>query len=93
MPNVWEILQEVVSTTRHLSELRTEVQDVRGEIRQVRDALHAIDNRVVKLEAAQATTRETVRAEIAEAVADLRVRYAEAAARRGQLRPGQEQLP
>jgi hypothetical protein len=39
--------------------------------------LRAVEIEVARLREAQATTRETVRAEITEVVAELRVRYAE----------------
>lgn len=89
MPSAWEILQQVVSTTRHVADLQTEVKDVRQSLdafkTQTLEKFQRVEVEIATLKAAQATTRETVRAEIATAVADLRVRYAEEVSR--QQRP------
>jgi hypothetical protein len=90
MPPLWEAVQQIASVTRHVAQLQTQVQDVRGEVRALRQDLlervHAVELEVAALrteaKAQRETQRETVRAEIATAVAELRVRYAEEQARR-----------
>lgn len=73
MPNWLDLVQGLASVTLHISELRADVRDVRKEVQTI-----TVD--VAGLKAAQATTRETVRAEVAQAVAELRVQYAQAEA-------------
>lgn len=86
MAGVWDLLLQVASLTRHVSELRSEMTDIRAQVQRFRDEgserMHALELDVAGLKAAQATTRETVRAEIATAVADLRVQWAELEAKR-----------
>ena len=86
MQGVWQVLQDVASVTRHVSELQVETREIRQELRGLREELqgklHAMDIEIATLKAAQATSRETIRAEIAEVVAELRVRYSENEAQR-----------
>ena len=73
MPNWLDVVQGLASVTLHVSELRQDMRDVWHEVQTI-----AVD--VAGLKAGQATTREIVRAEIAQAVADLRIQYAQAEA-------------
>lgn len=74
MPNVWEVLQEIASSTHSIRRLEEELREIRLEIEpRIRD----LEVAVARLQESQQTVRELVRAEIALAVAELRVRYAE----------------
>jgi hypothetical protein len=90
MAGAWNLLQDIASVTRHLKDIQQEQKDLRRELQhdferledEAHTRLRVLEDRVMSLEAHQATTRESIRAEIAIAVSDLRVRYAEEQARR-----------
>jgi archaellum component FlaC len=93
VPSIWEVLQQIASLTRHASELQSDVKQLDQDMRRLEvltnDRIHAVEMDVAALKAAQATTRETVRAEIATAVADLRVKYVEEVSRQTRPRLGE----
>lgn len=72
--------------TRHVSELKADLKDVRSEVGHLREILtgrlHGVELEINSLKGAQAAGRETIRAEIATAVADLRLQYLDMEARR-----------
>jgi len=89
MASVWEIFQEVASLTRHIQDLQTDVKQLRQDAKQFESAVNTrlgnIDVELATLrtalEGTRENSRETVRAELAIALADLRVRFAEEARR------------
>lgn len=72
--------------TRHVSDLQADLKDVRSEVGHLRESLtgrlHGLELEINSLKGAQAAARETIRAEIATAVADLRLQYIDMEARR-----------
>ncbi|MBI3923306.1 MAG: hypothetical protein HY318_17935 [Armatimonadetes bacterium] len=74
MPNVWEVLQEIATATHSIRQLEEDLRDLRMELE---PRLRNLEIQVARLQEAQQTVRETVKAEIALSVAELRVRYAE----------------
>jgi len=81
--NPWDTFQQVASITRHIAELQRRVESLEEKIdRQGSVAIDRFQRLELDLErikerqaAAEGMARETIRAEIALAVADLRVRY------------------
>ena len=86
MAALWEVLQEIVSVTRHVGELQSDLKEVRRELHEVRDetrsAITAVEKDIIRLTEAQGSIREIVRSEVALALSELRARFAEEEARR-----------
>jgi predicted transposase YdaD len=86
MASAWEAIQEIASVTRNLKDLGDRMTRIEGRLDRhqeyTAEQVRRLSSELATLHAAQDTVRETVRAEIALAVADLRVRYAEEQARR-----------
>jgi hypothetical protein len=88
--NLWQILQDIASITRHVGELQTRIDRIESSLRAAEEKTSAsvraieVDLAALRAEvsAQKETQRETVRAEIATAIGELRVRYAEEQARR-----------
>ncbi len=89
--NILQTLQKIMTVTLRLDELSKEVDeledDVRSELGEHDERIRALEVAVGRLEEARATQRETVRAEIATAIAELRVRFVEEQAQRRQEPP------
>jgi vacuolar-type H+-ATPase subunit I/STV1 len=81
MANVWDVLQQIVAVTRHVEELQADIKQQKHDLELVKDRvadrLRAVEVDVATLTAGQQVLRETVRSEVALAMADLRVRFAE----------------
>jgi hypothetical protein len=85
--NIIQSLQKLITIAQRLDELSVKVEkldtSVNARLDKQDDRLRALEIAIGRLEESRATQRETVRAEIATAVAELRVRFAEEQRQRG----------
>lgn len=86
MATAWEVLQQIVSITRHVEDLQSEVKELKQDVQSFKDrvAERLKDQEVeaATLKTAQANIRDMVRSEVALSIAELRIRFAEENARR-----------
>jgi hypothetical protein len=89
MPSLWEVLQDIVSITRHVDELQERITATEQALleleRKASDRIRSVEVDVASLRVSQENMREMVRSEVATAIADVRVRYAEEQLRRARL--------
>jgi predicted nucleic acid-binding Zn-ribbon protein len=84
--SVWDVIQQIASVTRHVSELQAQLSALEQRFsrfqERVNERLREHDVEIATLKVEREMMREMIRAEIATAIADLRVQYAEDTARR-----------
>jgi len=86
MATAWEVLQQIVSITRHVEDLQSEAKELKRDVQgfkdRVSERLKDQEVEAATLKTAQANIRDMVSSEVALSIAELRIRFAEENARR-----------